>query len=431
MDPALVNDGYVVLEGFIDPQWAGILYDLLLLRQWRKEFKRDDQVREADSHWGDSTLDAILVGLLPELERAAGCALLPTYSYARLYSRGQSLPRHRDRAAAEIAVTVHLGYRGATPPPIRFAPDVAVHQKPGDAVLYLGDRVEHWRDTFQGDNFGQMFLNYVRADGPRKVFVYDGRRDAFPPSPESMAATPQTNGARCATVLREDGLVVADDVLPPEVFKSLCRQVSQGDYRSVHAKKWDKAWRGWDGHPMRGEGVYFDPERVFAYNGPHYPTATSVDTLVDHVRRMSASFPEVTGVESVDWVALFLSPWIYPVGSALSLHQDSERYSGSFTFFVHSRWRVHWGGELLVSRALSNGEPSAPSAVEPHDVDDPWMSDDSANEGDSQGIATCVTPKPNRLVLIGPDRPHRITRVDQNAGAHVRASIAGFFLRSP
>src|SRR5215213_1019180 len=205
--PALVNDGYVVLEQFIDPRWAGILYDLLLLRQWRKEAKRDDQVREAESHWGDSTLDAILVGLLPDLERAAGCALLPTYSYARLYGHGQSLPRHRDRAAAEIAVTVHLGYMGATPPPIRFAPDVAVYQKPGDAVLYLGDRLEHWRDTFHGENFGQMFLNYVRADGPRKTFVYDGRRNAFPPSPQSIAAPPQMDGPRCATVLREDGLV--------------------------------------------------------------------------------------------------------------------------------------------------------------------------------------------------------------------------------
>jgi hypothetical protein len=86
-----------------------------------------------------------------------------------------------------------------------------------------------------------------------------------------------------------------------------------------------------------------------------------------------------------------------------------------------------------VSRGPSNGGPSALPAFESQvaEVDDPWMSDDAADEGDSQGIATCVSPRPNRLVLIGPDRPHRIARVDQNAGAHVRASIAGFFLRSP
>jgi hypothetical protein len=40
-----------------------------------------------------------------------------------------------------------------------------------------------------------------------------------------------------------------------------------------------------------------------------------------------------------------------------------------------------------------------------------------------------VSPLPSRLVLIGPNRPHRIARVDPNAGARVRSSIAGFFLQ--
>jgi hypothetical protein len=42
--------------------------------------------------------------------------------------------------------------------------------------------VEHWRDPFVGNNFGQMFLNYVRAEGTRRSHMYDGRRDAFPPT---------------------------------------------------------------------------------------------------------------------------------------------------------------------------------------------------------------------------------------------------------
>ena len=56
---------------------------------------------------------------------------------------------------------------------------------------------------------------------------------------------------------------------------------------------------------------------------------------------------------------------------------------------------------------------------------------DEGREDDDPGIATSVVPKPNRLVLIGANRPHRVSRVDQNAGAHLRASIAGFFLRAP
>jgi hypothetical protein len=67
-------------------------------------------------------------------------------------------------------------------PPIWFAPDVAVSQQPGDAVIYLGDKIEHWREPFGGENFGQLFLNYVFVDGERKHLIYDGRREAFPPS---------------------------------------------------------------------------------------------------------------------------------------------------------------------------------------------------------------------------------------------------------
>src|SRR5436190_23019969 len=93
--------GYLIVEGFLDRRLADILYNVLLLRQWRAESKRDDQVPDALSHWGDSTLDALLVGLQADVERASGWSLLPTYAYARLYLDGQSLPRPRDRAAAE------------------------------------------------------------------------------------------------------------------------------------------------------------------------------------------------------------------------------------------------------------------------------------------------------------------------------------------
>ena len=182
MAPAIVEHGYVIVEGFMDRRLARILYAMLLLRQWRGESKRDKQMPNSLSHWGDSTLDATLIGFLPDLEAVVGCPLLPTYAYARLYLHGDCLPRHRDRAACEIAATIHLGHTGAEPPPIRFAPDIAVAQKPGDAVVYRGDHIEHWRDRFTGTNFGQMFLNYVRADGTRRHYLHDGRRDAFPPS---------------------------------------------------------------------------------------------------------------------------------------------------------------------------------------------------------------------------------------------------------
>jgi 2OG-Fe(II) oxygenase superfamily len=206
-----------------------------------------------------------------------------------------------------------------------------------------------------------------------------------------------------AVTLRSQGLLVVDDVLTPSAFQSLEQEIECGTYRWVHSEKWDKAWKLWDGHPLRGRPVYFDPTNAFDSNGIKYPTSSCVDTLIDAIRSNAAACPDVAGVEGLDWVAIYLAPWLYPVGSALSLHRDAKSYAGSFAFFAHAHWGSDWGGELIVS-GLADGT-------------------------DDTGIATCVTPRPNRLVLLGPDRPHRIARVDQNAGTHVRTSIAGFFMR--
>ena len=233
-------------------------------------------------------------------------------------------------------------------------------------------------------------------------------------------------------VHREPGLLVVDDLLPTAGFRQVCREVAHGDYRSVHAQKWDKAWRLWDGQPLRGESVYFDPRGAFGWTGATYPTRTFVDALVDAVRLAAAASPDIAGTEGADWIALHLSPWLYPVGSALALHQDAGRYSGAFAYFAHARWHPHWGGDLLVSPPVPPGTPPVDAPRAPDGTDDePWISEDAPAEPGDPGIATCVSPGPNRLVLLGADRPHRIARVDPNAGAHVRASIAGFFLRAP
>ncbi|MDQ3935772.1 MAG: hypothetical protein M3340_14205 [Actinomycetota bacterium] len=188
MTGALAATGHAVVRGLVHRQLAQTLYNMLLLREFRGEGRRDEQVPTAFSFWGDSTLDGLLLTLRPEIERVAGCSLLPTYCYARVYRHGDSLARHRDRPAAEIAATIHLGSSGGEPPPIRFAPDFAVRQEPGDGVVYLGSEVEHWREAFAGQRFGQVFVNYVRAEGEHRHHAYDGRHDQFPAPAELSRA---------------------------------------------------------------------------------------------------------------------------------------------------------------------------------------------------------------------------------------------------
>jgi hypothetical protein len=186
MDPELARRRLVIVPRLVDDQLAHTLYHVLLLRNWRGEVKHDRQAPAADSHWGDATLDATLLVLKAKIEQASGCRLLPTYAYARLYFRGDHLARHRDRPSCQVAATIHLGSNGLPTPPIWFEPDIAVSQRPGDAVVYLGDSIDHWREPFDGENFGQLFLNYVFADGECAGLIHDGRRNAFPPSLSSL-----------------------------------------------------------------------------------------------------------------------------------------------------------------------------------------------------------------------------------------------------
>lgn len=229
---------------------------------------------------------------------------------------------------------------------------------------------------------------------------------------------------------RDCGLVVIDDVLATPAFHAIVREIAAGEYHAVHGARWDKAWRLWDGQPLRGDAVYFDPGGTIADAAAVYPTASSVDAVIEAIRRASAECPEVAGVEGVDWSALSVVPVIYPVGAARAQHQDTERSSGTFTFFAHARWNTHWGGELLVwpPRHDDGGGGGDPAAV---GAEAPWMTEDGADPIGDAGVAACVLPRPNRLVLIAPDRPYRIARVDPNAGAHVRASLDGLFLRAP
>jgi len=105
--------------------------------------------------------------LWPTIESVAEEELLPTYSYARLYSNGDILEKHSDRPACEVSVTLQLGRSHHYAWPIymgKYRFDLAE----GDAVVYLGCDIDHWRNVCDGPNgyySGQVFMHYVRKNG--------------------------------------------------------------------------------------------------------------------------------------------------------------------------------------------------------------------------------------------------------------------------
>jgi hypothetical protein len=139
----------------------------------------DEQVPGAPCAFGDFMMDHLLMRILPEIERASGLTLQPTYSYLRVYKRGDILGRHTDRPACEISVTLCLGSEGEKSWPIWIegpGGTSATILTVGDALLYRGTECPHWREAFEGERHTQVFLHYVDKNGPHTAWKFDKRK---------------------------------------------------------------------------------------------------------------------------------------------------------------------------------------------------------------------------------------------------------------
>lgn len=178
------KDGYGVVKKTISPELTSFIYDYFLLKReaalWAKKNNvihdllglwGDKQVPNTYSIYADTVIETLLVKLLPRVQKETGLELVPTYSYARLYKKGDILPRHIDRPSCEISTTIYIG--GDKWP---FFIDPTGKNNPskgnkilleiGDMLIYNGCDLEHWRETFQGTNCGQVFLHYNNVNGP-------------------------------------------------------------------------------------------------------------------------------------------------------------------------------------------------------------------------------------------------------------------------
>jgi hypothetical protein len=184
MQPMFEADGYELLQGALPL----VLCDFLS-RHFRQlaeagRLDQDCQVPDADSGHGLPAGEILLESLEPLVQRRTGLDLVPTCSYTRVYRPGAELVRHTDRESCEVSATVTVDAHAAAPWPLWLErPDgqaVAIPMQPGDAVVYLGRERPHWREPFEGEWHVQVFLHYVRADGPFAHHGFDGRSDLNP-----------------------------------------------------------------------------------------------------------------------------------------------------------------------------------------------------------------------------------------------------------
>jgi len=132
----------------------------------------DTQVPNTYSHYADIVMETLLQKVKPIMEKNSKTKLTETYSFARIYKKGDVLKRHKDRFSCEISTTVNLG---GDLWPIYLEPSGKTNQKgikielsQGDMLMYRGCDLEHWRNKFKGENCAQVFLHYNES-GSKKA----------------------------------------------------------------------------------------------------------------------------------------------------------------------------------------------------------------------------------------------------------------------
>jgi hypothetical protein len=182
---AFRRHGHVVLPALIDASLAQFFWSYVHTKFGSLLLTgRDRMVPNTLAEYGDVAFEGLLEHVRPRVEARSGLTLLPTYSYFRLYKHGDVLRRHRDRPACEISVSLNLGHVSAEPWPLfvdgPHGP-FAARLDAGDALLYRGIDLPHWRDPFPGKLALQVFLHYVDGTGPHAGRKFDGRQSLMRP----------------------------------------------------------------------------------------------------------------------------------------------------------------------------------------------------------------------------------------------------------
>ena len=178
---------YQVIKGALSYELANFIFNYFLLKRDSVEFMYennitydngmlgtwiDKQIPNTYSHYADPVMETLLMKVLPIMAQETKLNLIPTYSYARAYKKGDELKKHKDRPSCEISTTIHLG----GDPWAIFVEGTKVLLEVGDMLVYSGCDLKHWREPFDGNICGQVFLHYNHVNGPfAEKNKFDGR----------------------------------------------------------------------------------------------------------------------------------------------------------------------------------------------------------------------------------------------------------------
>jgi hypothetical protein len=175
------QSGYVVIKQFIPSLLCQyIAKNVRVLEANSRLSFGDTQVEKAFSGGSPAVAETLLDLMTPELSNTLGYELYPTYSYLRVYVKGAVLRKHTDRYSCEVSATIPIEFETERIWPLCLEIDgnaKMIELEPGDALIYKGIQIPHWREPFEGERQVQVFLHYVKKDGEYSEFKFDKRPD--------------------------------------------------------------------------------------------------------------------------------------------------------------------------------------------------------------------------------------------------------------
>ena len=189
-----MNAQKTIAETFIEQRYV-YLKDIVSKKECERVTKKiirshkqgksiiDSQCRLSHSFYGEEAAEELLMDLCSKLSSITNIQLFPAFSYTRIYKTGEELLNHRDRPSCEISLTLTLGHDPDSEIwPIYFSYQrdktnpIKCDIRVGDAVLYRGTEVWHWRNRYEGKWQAQVFLHYVDANGLYHDLAYDNSK---------------------------------------------------------------------------------------------------------------------------------------------------------------------------------------------------------------------------------------------------------------
>lgn len=364
MNPAITENNYLYIPNFIGTERARELAKSFIQFANETELTGDSQIRESQSCYNFNDFLELLCEKTPEVSKFLGDTVLPTYSYARVYHNGAVLERHKDRPACEVSITLNLSKDTEWPIYIQKpnGEEVELNLRSGDAMMYLGCDADHWRNKFNGKEYVQVFLHYVRSKGENAWAVFDKVKEKPKDfvSIESKSITHKVTNQTQKIVYKkniEDYIVEFEDILSDDVCREIMREYEK-------CNDWGPTFVGSgviDKNIRNVDSIMLSEPEIINRN---LEARRKVDQLIfegasNAIRKYNELFPEAKIVEDSGYQLLRYSEGFFykqhtdsfkqqprAVSCSFALNDDFE--GGEFAFFDNEfRYRLKKGSVIM------------------------------------------------------------------------------------